>query len=190
MLRILLIIAAILTATAALASTGCAATHTNRDPTGEAFPVVSGQSLEEEAVELPSTYAGEPVVLLVGYQQRSQFDIDRWIMGLLQADLQATIVEVPTIPGLMPTLASKWIDDGMRAGIPQEDWGAVVTLYGKSAKPVAEFTGTQHGQRARVLVLDGEGVVVWFSDRGYSATQAMDVAELVIELNENAAVSE
>jgi len=183
MLRFIFITAAVLTATAVLTSTGCAATHENRNPTGEAFPVVEGQSLEKEAIELPSAFAGEPVVLMVGYQQRTQFDIDRWIMGLLQADIQATIVEVPTIPGLMPTLASKWIDDGMRAGIPEEDWGAVVTLYGSSAKPVAEFTGTQHGQRARIMVLDGQGVVVWFSDRGYSATQAMEVAELVIELN-------
>lgn len=182
MFRIILTVAAVLTVIALTTSIGCAATYTNRDPTGEIFPKVAGENLKKEAVELPGAFAGEPVVLIVGYRQRTQFDIDRWIMGLLQADIQARIVEVPTIPGLVPSLGSRWIDDGMRAGIPEEDWGAVVTLYGGSAKPVAEFTGTEYGQRARVLVLDEEGKVAWFSDRGYSATQAMDVAALIVML--------
>ncbi|MCB9837897.1 MAG: hypothetical protein H6813_01025 [Phycisphaeraceae bacterium] len=131
---------------------------------------------------LPDEFSGKPVVLLIGYQQRTQFDIDRWMLGLLQTDLQARIVEVPKIPGLIPSLGSGWIDDGMRAGIPEEDWGAVVTLNGCAAKPVAEFTGTEYGKRARVIVLASEGQVVWFSDRCYSASQALEVADLVTTL--------
>jgi len=141
-----------------------------------------GENLEEVAVELPSTFEGEPVVLLVGYKQGTQFDIDRWFLGLLQAGLEAPIVEVPTIPGLVPTLVSGWIDDGMRSGIPREDWGAVVTLYGSAAKPVAEFTGTEFGRRTRVLVLDAGGEVVWFNDEGYSASKVLEVAALTARL--------
>ena len=158
---------------------GCSSTLVNRDPTGERFPAVAGQSLEEERVELPADFAGGPTILLVGYEQRSQFDIDRWLMGLIQADAQARIVEIPTVPGLVPSFASKWIDDGMRSGIPREDWGSVVTVYGDSAKPIAELTGTEAGQRARVLVLDADGDIVWFDDQGYSPRKALAVAELV-----------
>lgn len=93
--------------------------------------------------------------------------------------MTARIVEVPTIPGLVTSLASGWIDDGMRSGIPREDWGAVVTLYGGAADPVAEFTGTENGRNARVLVLDRQGRVGWFTDRGYSASQAIEVAALL-----------
>jgi hypothetical protein len=163
----------------AFLSKGCTSTLPNRNPVGESFPIVSGESLEKEKLEIPSAFAGEPAILLVGYLQGTQFDIDRWIMGLLQADVSARIVEIPTLPGLATSLASGWIDDGMRSGIPKEDWGAVVTLYGDSASPVAKLTGTESGRRARVIVLDPSGEIVWFDDEGYSATKAMAVAELV-----------
>ena len=162
-----------------LALAGCSSTLERRDPTGEPFPAVTGQSLEEETIELPGRWAGKPVVLLVGYEQNTQFDIDRWLMGLIQAETSSDIVEVPTIPGLVPTAISGWIDDGMRSGIPDEDWGSVVTLYGSAASPVARLTGTDRGRNTRVIVLDREGKVAWFDDTGYSAKKAMAVAELV-----------
>ena len=168
---------ACLLAAALLLAPGCSATYPNRNPVGETFPSVAGQSLEEERVELPGALAGEPAIILVGYKQRSQFDIDRWIMGLIQADAPGRIIELPTIPGLVPSAFSGWIDDGMRAGIPEEDWGVVVTLYGSAATPVAKLTGNI-GSNARVLVLDPDGEIVWFADRGYSATQALEAARI------------
>lgn len=183
-----LLVVVVLAATV-LVMHGCASTVPNRDPTGEVFPTVKGESLEEDEVTLPDAFAGEPVVLLVGYRQGTQFDIDRWILGLMQAGVTARIVEVPTIPGLVTSLASGWIDDGMRSGIPREDWGAVVTLYGGAADPVAEFTGTESGRNARVLVLDQGGRVAWFTDRGYSASQAIEVASLLEKLQSGEPVS-
>lgn len=165
---------------------GCASSFPNRNPTGESFPSVSGQSLEKEKVTLPDDLVGAPAVILVGYKQRAQFDIDRWLLGLLQAEVEARILEVPTIPGLVPTPVSKWIDDGMRSGIPVEDWGAVVTLYRSAAKPVAQATGTEKGQLTRVLVLDHEGTIVWFDDTGYSARKALEVATLIESLRAEA----
>ena len=160
---------------------GCSNPIPNRDPTGEIFPTVAGESLREERVELPADLAGQTAVLLIGYEQDAQFDIDRWLMGILQAEVDALILEVPTIPGLMATMASGFIDDGMRGGIPVEDWSIVVTLYGSAAKPVAELTGTTNGQIARVLVLDAEGRVSWFDDKGYSPRKAIALAEFITE---------
>lgn len=176
-----LLIGLVVLVAAVVGAEGCMSPKTiaNRNPTGERFPSVTGQSLEKEAVTLPGDLSGAPAVLLVGYVQKTQFDIDRWLMGLLQADVDVRIVELPTIPGLAPTFASKWIDDGMRAGIPREDWASVVTLYGRAARPVAALTGTAYPQRTRVLVLDASGTIVWFDDEGYSARKAMEVARLV-----------
>lgn len=162
--------------------TGCSSTIDNRDPTGQPFPSVVGKSLEKERTELPEALAGEPAVVLVGYKQGAQFDIDRWLIGLIQADVDAQLLEVPTIPGLSATVASRWIDDGMRSGIPEEDWGSVVTLYGGAARPVAELTGTRNGRLARVLVLDADGMIVWFDDEGFSPRKAVEVADLVADL--------
>lgn len=175
----LLLLTAGLFLSAVLFANGCAGPIPNRDPTGEAFPTVVGQSLEKERREFPASLSGRPAVLLVGYRQAAQFDIDRWLMGLLQGEVNAQIVEIPTIPGLVPTVSSKWIDDGMRAGIPREDWGSVVTLYGRAARPVANLTGTENGQLARVIVLDSHGNILWFDDEGYSARKVMEVSKVV-----------
>ncbi|MFG0257870.1 MAG: hypothetical protein ACF8GE_08220 [Phycisphaerales bacterium JB043] len=162
-----------------LLSKGCAKTYPNRTPLGERFPTVVGKSLEEETVRLPDDILGEPAILLVGYAQGTQFDIDRWFLGLLQADVSARIFEIPTIPGLVPTPVSKWIDDGMRAGIPPQDWAAVVTLYRSNATPVAKLTGNQNKRNTRALVLDDKGTIIWFSDLGYSASQALEIKSLL-----------
>jgi hypothetical protein len=99
--------------------------------------------------------------------------------AMIVSHVEARIFELPTIPGLVPTIASKWIDDGMRSGIPREDWAAVVTLYGGAAKPVAALTGTEFPRRTRVLVLDETGKIVRFDDEGYAVRKSIEVADLV-----------
>ena len=164
------------------AAFACSGPIPNRNPVGEAFPAVVGESLQKETVAFPEAVAGEVAVLLVGYKQNTQFDIDRWLMGLLQAGVEARIYELPTIPGLVPTIISGWIDNGMCSGIPEDDWAAVVTFYGDAAEPIAQLTGTENGRNARVLVLDRAGQVVWFSDAGYSPRLALELNALVSRL--------
>jgi hypothetical protein len=177
-LGVLLPVVAVVAVAAIVMYRGSTEVFPNRNPTGETFPSVVGESLEEIRTAIPEDLAGEPAVLLIGYKQNAQFDIDRWLMGLLQTEVEMRIIEIPTIPGLLPSFASGWIDDGMRSGIPREDWGLVVTLYGDAARPVAELTGTERGRLTRVVVLDAEGRVAWFDDEGYSARKALEVAEL------------
>ena len=160
---------------------GCSTTYPRRNPTGEVFPTVTGASLDGTDVTFPEVGAGEPLLLLVGYDQDSQFDIDRWLYGLIDAEVDVRFYEVPTIPGLIPRMLSGMIDGGMRRGIPSEDWGGVVTLYG-DASPVAKFTGNKDGLTGRVLLLDGEGKVVFFHDRGYSIGTLKKVEEALAGL--------
>lgn len=154
-------------AVAALATSSCSSTWERRDPTGERFPDVVGESLDGERVEIPGAFAGQPVVLLVGYRQETQFDLDRWLLGLSESGVGVAVREVPTIPGLAPGIFAGFIDGGMRRGIPQEDWGSVVTVY-SDASEIAQFTGNRDGLPGRILLLDAEGRVVFFHDRGYS----------------------
>ena len=161
----------------------CSSTRQPRlDPTGELFPQVEGSSLDERAVQIPADLEGQPAILLIGYVQNSQFDLDRWILGLAQANCPVRIMEVPTLPGLFPSLFSSRIDNGMRSGIPEEDWPAVVTLYGAEAKQILALTGDEQPRNGRVLLLDSEGRVLWFHDRGYSASHVMELCKLAEEL--------
>jgi len=158
---------------------GCTVSEPNRNPVGETFPTVSGESLNGKQVELPLALIGEPSILMVGYIQQTQFDLDRWILGLVQAEAKVKILEVPAIPASFPSMFLRGtIDNGMRKGIPSEDWGSVVTLYGSDAGKVATFTGTENPRNGRILLLDKNGIVRWFWDQGYSATR---VTQLVKE---------
>lgn len=167
----------VLFAVVLLVVSGCASRVPNRTPLGEPLPTVVGEALDGKKVELPKDLAGKPAILLLGYVQQAQFDADRWIMGLLQAKTTVRILEVPTIKGMIPGMFAGMIDDGMRAGIPSEDWGSVVTLYGSDAATFVALTGNSGGPNMRVLLVDGDGRIRWFHDRGYSATKCLELVE-------------
>lgn len=173
----ILILAACLPALSA-----CGSTVKNVDPLGQAFPNVAGQSLQKQAVAIPGAWAGKPVVLLVGYVQETQFDLDRWAVGLTMAKLPVPVVEVPTIPGLVPSMISGWIDSGMRSGIPAEDWASVVCVYGSDAKKIVAITGNQGPRNGRIFLLDEAGKVAWFHDRGFSAGKLAELDAKAREL--------
>jgi hypothetical protein len=161
----------------ALTLSACSGTEPGVDVLGLRFPEARGESLAGQPVQLPSDFAGAPVVLLLGYVQNAQFDADRWLYGLLQADPPVRVVEVPTIRGLAAGLAARQIDAGMRSGIPAEDWGSVVTLYGGEAAGIVRLTGNENPRNVRVLLLDGEGYVRWFHDRGFSAGVLLELEQ-------------
>ena len=160
---------------------GCKTTYPRRDPTGEIFPPAEGTSLAGEMVSIPSVWAGEPVLLLVGFKQNTQFDLDRWALGLWQSGITLRVIEVPTIPGLVPSLISERIDNGMRSGIPKEDWASVVTVY-DDAEGIARFTGNENPLPGRILLIDKAGRVVFFHDRGYSVGALVRISEAITKL--------
>lgn len=180
--RVLLVAAGVAVLATLGLSSSCSTPIPNRVPIGEPFPSTTGASLEEEPVAIPDDWLGRPTVVLVGYVQRSQFDIDRWLFGLLDAQLDARVVELPAIPNAIASLFGDSIDEGMRGGIPPEDWASVVTIYGGAAEPIAAFTGNEEAQNARVLLLDAEGQVVWYHDEGYSARELIEMRTRLEEL--------
>lgn len=165
---------------------GCAGVHERRLPMGETFPSVQGESLDGRQYSIPGDFSGRPALLLIGYKQNTQFDIDRWLLGLQQAGLQVEAYELPTIPGLFPGLFAGKIDEGMRSGIPAEDWAVVITIY-KDAKRIAGFTGNRNGLPARVVLLDGAGRVIFFHDEGYSINALMRLQQTLEPLVETPA---
>lgn len=145
------------------------------------FPEVRGKNLKGETISLPEQYRGRTVLMLVGYTQKAQFDIDRWILGALQADVQADIVELPTIAGMMPQMVQGFIDNGMRKGIPQSDWASVVTIY-EDAPKIISALGNDRPQSAYAVLLDKNGRIVWSTNAGYSPSQVLELKKLAAAL--------
>lgn len=154
--------------------TGCSTQYTNRNPINEPFPVVQGNTLEETAVELPTDLKQPQALLLIGYRQNAQFDIDRWLIGLNMTNTDVPVFEVPAIQGWIPSLLSNRIDGGMRNGIPRELWSIVITVY-EDGETVQAFTGNERPNNARVILLDANGTVNHFYDRGFSVQALNDL---------------
>ena len=65
----------------------------------------------------------------------------------------------------------------MRKGIPKESWRDVITVYGGDGGVLSKWTGTENDLNARIVLLDEQGVVRWFHDRGYGLPPLQDLLE-------------
>ncbi|WP_293749916.1 hypothetical protein [uncultured Paraglaciecola sp.] len=143
---------------------------------GGSMVEATGESLEGNTVVIPKDFIGQETLLLFGYKQDSQFDIDRWLIGLDMTQTQVATYEIPTIQGMLPRMFSGFIDGGMRKGIPKQLWKGVVTVYADGDK-VQRFTGNLNPNNARVMLLNKEGTIVYFYDQGFSVEALNEVRE-------------
>jgi hypothetical protein len=157
---------------------GCSSQYPNNDLVGQQWPSVKGKSLTDEQVSIPEDFAGKATLLLFGYKQDSQFDIDRWLIALDMTNTKIDVYEIPTIEGMFPRMFSTFIDNGMRSGIPKELWKGVITVY-EDGKIVQKFTGNQQANNARVVLLNKSGEISFFYDRGFSVEALNAVRELI-----------
>lgn len=148
---------------------GCNANYANQSILDKNFPSIKGQSLNQDWVKIPNDFTGKPTLLLIGYKQNAQFDIDRWLIGLDMTNTQIDVYEIPTIQGLFPKMFKTTIDNGMRKGIPKELWKGVITVY-EDGDLVQAFTGNESPNNARVLLLNSKGKIIYFYDRGFSVS--------------------
>ena len=150
-----------------LFTVGCSSNYDNQSRTGQSFPTINGENLEKETINIPEVFKGEKTLLLIGYKQNSQFDIDRWLIGLDMTKTTIPVYEIPTIKGLFPRMFSTTINNGMRAGIPKTLWKGVITVY-QDGELVQKFTGNENPNNARVILLNKEGVILFMYDQGFS----------------------
>ena len=143
---------------------------------GDKMVEATGESLEGKIVVIPEDFIGQETLLLFGYKQDSQFDIDRWLIGLDMTQTKVAAYEIPTLQGMLPRMFSGFIDGGMRKGIPKELWKGVVTVYADGDK-IQRFTGNINPNNARVMLLDKDGSIVYFYDRGFSVEALSEVRE-------------
>jgi hypothetical protein len=166
---------------ASLLLAGCSTDYINQNPTGQSFPVTQGQTLEQQQVTMPEHFKGEPTLLLIGYVQETQFDIDRWLIGIDMTGTEIAFYELPAIAGMFPRMLKDKIDNGMRKGIPKELWKGVITLY-KDGEALQAFTGNQNPNNARVMLLDSNAKIVYFYDRGFSVSALNELREKIQQL--------
>jgi len=163
-------------------ATGCASPYKNQSLEGKFFPSVKGKSLDGKEFSIPEDFKGEATLFLIGYKHKSQFDIDRWFIGLDMKQTNIPTYELPTIKGMFPQMFSTLIDDGMKKGIPKSIWKGVITIY-KDGKAIQKFTGNENPRSSRVVLLDDAGRIVYFHDGGFSVGELNRLIQIYKNLN-------
>lgn len=134
------------------------------------FPTVSGSNLQRTKLTLPQDFEGERNLILIAFQQWQQRQVDTWIPFARQLEETSPAVryyELPTSQRLN-TLARTFINEGMRAGIP--DLVArerTITLYldKKAFREALQLPGEDD---IYVLLLDRQGRVLWRAEGAFS----------------------
>jgi hypothetical protein len=127
------------------------------------FPTVSGFSLNRQELALPQDLVGELNILLVPFLQRQQLVVNTWIPFAQEMEAAAPGVayyELPTI-NEKPSLSRMFINEGMRAGIPDEiARERTVTLY----VDTSQFMAAAHSpgkDEVHILLVNRNGDILW-----------------------------
>lgn len=150
----------------------------NKSVVGELFPEINGISLFGDRINLPASDMKDPQIFLIGYKQKSQFDIDRWLIGFEMTGVKVLIYELPVLDSWFPTFLRKKIDGGMKKGIPKGLWKNVVTVY-DDADIIKNFLGTENPNNARVLLVGNNKKVLAQFDDGFSSGSLVKILKLI-----------
>ena len=147
------------------------------------FPTVSGFNLERRELEFPRDFAGELNLLFVPFLQRQQLTVNTWIpfaQELEGAFPGMVYYELPTIDE-MPMLSRTFINEGMRAGIPDpKARQRTVTLY-IDTREFMRVTGIPGKEDVHILLVDRQGNILWRTTGDFST---MKGEELILAIQE------
>jgi hypothetical protein len=148
---------------------------------GPSFPLVSGFNLQRQEYEFPRDFGGEINLIIVAFQQQQQTTVNTWIP--IAQEIEASFpgfiyYELPTITE-MPALSRTFINEGMRAGIPdQTARERTITLYldKESFKSALEIPDEND---IYLFLVDWDGNILWRSAGEYSQEKASELIAVI-----------
>jgi hypothetical protein len=143
------------------------------------FPVVKGDNLNGQTIQIPGELRGEINVLLVPFQMWQQDLVNSWVPfleHLTKNNPKFDYYELPTIRK-MNFFARRIIDGGMRGGIPSRNTrGRTVTLY-IDKTPFKETLGIPTEKTLYLYLVDKEGTILWEESGGITDEKATSLEE-------------
>jgi hypothetical protein len=134
------------------------------------FPVVEGRNLEGQTLVMPRDFAGDVNVVFVAFKREQQADVDSWAPTLDTLRARRPGVRVYELPTLAREyrLMRRFIDGGMRGGIPDSAVrAATITLYIDKA-PFKRALGITSEDHIQVFVVDRGGRIRWQGSGRYT----------------------
>ena len=145
------------------------------------FPTVSGFNLNRQEFQFPRDLAGELNILFVPFKQYQQLTVNTWIPFAQETEGAfpgVVYYELPTIDE-MPALSRMFINEGMRAGIPDETARErTVTLYIDTAKFMAA-TGIPDKDAVHILLVNRAGDILWRTTGDFDVEKGRSLVEAI-----------
>jgi hypothetical protein len=148
------------------------------------FPVVSGYNLMREEFIFPEDFQGEFNLVIIPFQQRQQEDVNTWIPAAQELERRfpnLIYYELPTIYEL-PALSRTFINEGMRAGIPdQTSRERTVTFY-LDKRVFKEALGITTEQNIQIFLVDRAGNILWREEGLFTTAKNQSLLDLLDSL--------
>lgn len=148
------------------------------------FPVVSGANLDRQEFEFPRDFGAELNLVIIPFQQYQQQTVNTWLPFAqeVEASFPGFIYyELPTIYEL-PVLSRTFINEGMRAGIPdQTARERTVTLYLDKEK-FKEALNIATENDISIFLVDRKGEILWRAQGAFTQEKAEGLLETIQEL--------
>ncbi|MFW6083265.1 MAG: hypothetical protein ACOC7O_01335 [Thermoplasmatota archaeon] len=139
---------------------------------GDKFPELESKSLSGKKVKIPDDLKGEINLISVAFVREAQAMLDSWIYPFQDMCEGKSAYELPMIDGYFWKIFSGFIDEGMKAGIPERKHDYVVTYYGDTSK-FKNKLGIKDKGLGYVYLLDKDGTIIW-SGKGYADEKGLD----------------
>lgn len=135
------------------------------------LPTVKGSNLLRKKMVFPDDFAGEINLVFIAFLRRHQDVIDEWVPfvdRLAQEYPDLAYYEFPTLPRRGPIYRT-FLNEGMRAGIPNNDTRArTITLY-LNKKAFKEALGIDDDQNMWIYIFDKSGQILWKTPGQFTA---------------------
>ena len=134
------------------------------------LPLVNGKNLLRQKMTFPRDFAGEMNLVFIAFQRWHQNQVDSWVSlaeNLASEFPMFQYYEFPTVYR-MNRLSQMFLNEGMRAGIPDEGTrGRTVTLY-MNKRPFRAALAIPDESEIAVMLFDRQGQVLWRSSGAFS----------------------
>lgn len=138
---------------------------------GEAhFPQVSGFNLMREEFVFPEDFEGDYNLVIIPFQQAQQRDVNTWIPAAQELERRfpgLIYYELPTIYRL-PTLSRTFINEGMRAGIPDQTARERTITFYLDKESFKSALGITTEERIQLFLVDRQGEIFWQGEDRFS----------------------
>jgi hypothetical protein len=150
---------------------------------GTKFPNLEVQSLAKMDIKLPLVNADKPTILCIVFERNSQSKVDTWTIPIFEkyTETQVNYYEVPMISGTFK-LASNFIDNGMRGGVPKDLHDNVATYYGKMDDYRADLMMADKNS-CYLFLLDNEGIIKHIDESVANPQKIKNLATALEKLN-------